>query len=179
MTIQINYEMKKLQLSVRDISFLGIPRVTRTQFTFKSAEIGQEIHQKIQTQKQMENNNYKTEYFVKYQFSIQGWQVIIRGRIDLLARTSESIQIEEIKSIFLKQFSGSPDDPRIKPFRLQLQCYAWILNQIETGQPSLSLQLILFNRFDNKQHIVPVPYQDMSEYLTKKITLLLIAEEEK
>ncbi|MFX1282009.1 MAG: ATP-dependent DNA helicase [Promethearchaeota archaeon] len=179
MTIQINYKKKKLRLSVRDLSFLGIPRLTRTQFSFKNAEIGQEIHQEIQTQKQRVNPNYQTEYFIKYQFSIHDWQIVIRGRIDLLVRSSESIQIEEIKSIFLKQFSGSPDDPRIKPFRLQLQCYAWMLSQIETGNPSLSLQLILVNRFDNKQHVIPIPYQDMSEFIIKKIAQLIIAEEDK
>ncbi len=179
MTIRFNREKKELKLSVRDLSFLGIPKFTRAQISFKNAEVGKEIHQEIQNQKQRENINYEAEYFVKYQFSVQDWRVIIRGRIDLVARTSESIQIEEIKSIFLKQFSASPDDPRIKPFRLQLQCYAWMLSQIETGLPSLSLQLILVNRFDNKQHVVPIPYQDMSEFVIEKITKLLQQEQVK
>ena len=177
MTIRINREKKELQLSVRDLSFLGIPKFGRTQFAFKNAEIGQEIHQKIQTQKQRENANYKIEYFVKYKLTVHNWQVIIRGRIDLIARTPNSIKIEEIKSIFLKQFSGFPDDPRIKPFKQQLQCYAWLLNQIEAGLPSLLLQLILINRFDNTQHVVPVPYQDMSKFVIEKIKQILLADE--
>ncbi len=177
MTIRINREKKELQLSVRDLTFLGIPKSSKTHFAFKSAEIGQEIHQKIQTQKLREKTNYKSEYFVKYQLSVQGWQVIIRGRIDLVARTPKYVKIEEIKSIFLKQFTGSPDDTRIKPFKQQLQCYAWVLNQIEAGLPSLLLQLILVNRFDNTQHNVPILYQDMSKFITDKVKQILLIEE--
>ncbi|MHA2248083.1 MAG: ATP-dependent DNA helicase [Candidatus Hodarchaeales archaeon] len=176
MTIRINRDKKELQLSVRDISFLGIPKSKKTQFAFKSAELGQEIHQKIQTQKLRENTNYETEYFVKYQLKVQGWQVVIRGRIDLIARTPKSVRIEEIKSIFLKQYTGSPDDPGIEPFKQQLQCYAWIFNQIEAGQPSLLLQLILVNRFDNAKYTIPVPYLDMSEFVIEKVKQILHAE---
>ncbi|MFX0123913.1 MAG: ATP-dependent DNA helicase [Candidatus Hodarchaeota archaeon] len=177
MTIRINREKRELQLSVRDISLLGVRKQTKTRFTFRSAEVGQEIHQEIQTRRQKQNNGYQTEYFVKYQLSVQGWQVTIRGRIDLVARTSSSVQIEEIKSIFLKQFSGSHDDPRVKPFKQQLQCYAWILKQIEAELPPPSLQLILVNRFDNQEYIVSIPYQDMSEYIITKIEELILVEE--
>ncbi|MFX0015417.1 MAG: ATP-dependent DNA helicase [Promethearchaeota archaeon] len=177
MTIRINRKKKSLQLSVRDLTVLGAPKLSKPRFTFKSADEGQEIHQKIQIQKFRENNNYETEYFVKYQFFVKGWQVIIRGRIDLLARTPECIYIEEIKSIFLQKFSGSSDDPRIKSFKQQLQCYGWILNQIEIGLPPLSLQLILVNRYNNTQYNVSVSYQDMSEFIIEKIRQLLLADE--
>lgn len=177
MTIRINREKKVLQLSVRDLSFLGIHKQGKMLFSFKSAEIGQEIHQKIQTRKMREYSNYQTEYFVKYQLSVRGWKVIIRGRIDLIARTAESVKIEEIKSVFLKQYSGSPDDLRIKPFTQQLQCYAWMLSQIEAELPSPSLQLILVNRFDNTQHEILVTYKDMSEFVIGKVKQILLAEE--
>lgn len=177
MTIRINREKRELQLSVRDISVLGVRKLGKTRLTFKNAEAGQEIHQKIQTRKQKQNKNYKTEYFVKYQLPVKGWQVTIRGRIDLVARTSSSVQIEEIKSVFLKQFSGSHDDPRIRPFKQQLQCYAWILSQIEAELPPLSLQLILVNRFNNQEYVVSIPYQDMSDFVVEKIKQLILVEE--
>jgi Rad3-related DNA helicase len=177
LTIRINREKRDLQLSVRDLSFLGVRKSSKTRFTFKSAEAGQEIHQEIQNRKQRQNSSYKTEYFVKYQLQVQDWQVTIRGRIDLVARTSDSVQIEEIKSVFLKQFSGSHDDPRIRPFKQQLQCYAWIFNQIEAELPPLSLQLILVNRFDRQEYAVSIPYQDMSDFVVEKIKQLILDEE--
>ncbi|MFX0204654.1 MAG: ATP-dependent DNA helicase [Candidatus Hodarchaeota archaeon] len=177
MTIRINREKRELQLSVRDLSFLGIPTSSKTRLAFKNAEAGQEIHQEIQKRKQEQNSNYQTEYFVKYQFTVQDWRVTIRGRIDLVAQTSSLVQIEEIKSIFLKKFNGSHEDPRIKSFKQQLQCYAWILNQIEANLPPLSLHLILVNRFDEKEYVVPIPYQDMSDYVVEKIEQLILVEE--
>ncbi|MFX1505408.1 MAG: ATP-dependent DNA helicase [Promethearchaeota archaeon] len=177
MTIRINREKRELQLSVRDLSFLGIHTSSKTRLTFKNAEAGQEIHQEIQNRKQKQNSNYQTEYFVKYQLTVQDWRVTIRGRIDLVARTSSSVQIEEIKSVFLKKFSGSHEDPRIKSFKQQLQCYAWILNQIEADLPPLSLHLILANRFNEKEYVVPIPYQDMSDYVVDKIEQLILVEE--
>ena len=177
MTIRINREKREVQLSVRDLSFLGGHKSIKTRLSFKNAEAGQEIHQEIQKRKQNQNSNYQTEYFVKYKLSVQDWRVTIRGRIDLVARASSSIQIEEIKSIFLKKFSGSHEDPRIKSFKQQLQCYAWILNQIEADLPPLSLNLILVNRFDEKEYVVPIPYQDMSEYVVEKIEQLILVEE--
>ncbi|MFX1515708.1 MAG: ATP-dependent DNA helicase [Promethearchaeota archaeon] len=177
MTIRINREKRELQLSVRDLSYIGIHKLSKTRFTFKSGEVGQEIHQEIQQRKQEENSNYITEYFVKYKLTVQDWRITIRGRIDLVARTSNSVQIEEIKSTFLKHFNGSHEDPRIRSFKQQLQCYAWILSQIEAELPPLSLQLILVNRYDDKEYEVSVPYQDMSEFIIEKIQQLILAEE--
>ncbi|MFX1537150.1 MAG: ATP-dependent DNA helicase, partial [Promethearchaeota archaeon] len=177
MTIRINREKRELQLSVRDLSSLGVPKSSITRFTFKNAEAGQETHQEIQNRKQKQNSNYETEYFVKYQFSVQDWRIVIRGRIDLVARTSDSIQLEEIKSVFLKNFNGSYEDPRIRSYKQQLQCYAWILNQTEADLPPLSLQLILVNRFDEKEYEVFIPYKDMSEFVVEKIEQLILVEQ--
>ena len=177
MTIRINREKRELQLSVRDLSYIGVHKLSKTRFTFKSGEAGQEIHQEIQQRKQEENSNYITEYFVKYKLTVQDWRITIRGRIDLVVRTSNSVQIEEIKSTFLKSFNGSHKDPRIRSFKQQLQCYAWILNQIEVELPPMTLQLILVNRFDDKEYEVSVPYQDMSEFIIEKIQQLILAEE--
>ncbi len=177
MTIRVNHKKKELHLSVRDISFLGLPKQTKSHITFKSAEIGREIHQKIQAQKKEENSNSEAEYFVKHQLKIHGWQVIIRGRIDLVTRSPESVKIEEIKSVFLKRFDGSPDDLRLRPYKLQLQCYAWLFKQCEKETVSLSLHIILMNRFDKKQFDVLIPYQDMSKFVREKVKHILIIEE--
>ncbi|MFX0184021.1 MAG: ATP-dependent DNA helicase [Candidatus Hodarchaeota archaeon] len=177
MTILVNWKKKELQLSVRDLVFFGIPGPRKPQFSFKNAEIGQEIHQKIQFEKQSEDAKYQREYFLKYPFMLNQWQVIIRGRIDLLIKSSNSVKIEEIKSLFLKEYDGSPNDPRIKIFKLQIQCYAWMLNQIESELPHPILTLILFNRFDNSQHSVPVPFKDMSSFVEERIKRILYYEE--
>ncbi|MFX0149533.1 MAG: ATP-dependent DNA helicase [Candidatus Hodarchaeota archaeon] len=177
MTIRVNREKKELQLSIRDLVFFGAINRRRHQFSFKSAEIGQEIHQKIQIEKQREDVNYQREYFIKYPFELNEWHIIIRGRIDLLIKSLDSVKIEEIKSIFLKDYTGSPDDPRIDVFKLQVQCYAWMLNRIESNLPHPTLELILYNLFDNTQYSVHIPYQNMSSFVEKKIKRILYEEE--
>lgn len=177
LTIRVNREKKELQLSVRDLVFFGVTDHRKPQFTFKNTEIGQEIHQRIQFEKQSEEAKYQREYFLKYPFTLNRWQVIIRGRIDLLVKSSNSVKIEEIKSLFLKEYDGSINDPRIETFKLQIQCYAWMLNQIESELPRPILELILFNRFDNSQYSVPVPFKDMSSFVEERIKRILYDEE--
>lgn len=177
MTIRVNHEKRELQLSVRDLSFFGTPRSGKTQLSFKNAQRGQEIHRKIQMEKQRENANYETEYFVKYKLSVQGWKVIIRGRIDLVVRSPELIRIEEIKSIFLREFLGSPEDPRLVPYKHQLQCYAWMLKQVEPKLPPLRLKLILVNQFDETQHDLVFPYLDMAEFVIDRLSKIISTEE--
>lgn len=178
MTIRINYEKKEIQLSVRDLSYLGLPKQKRGYFSIKSAELGREIHEKIQNERKEKDTKYEAEYFVKHKLIIQNWNILIRGRIDLLIRTSSSIKLEEIKSTYLKKFTASPNDPRLELFRVQLQCYGWLVNQLEDNISSLSLNLIIFNKLDNKQHNIPIPYQDMLEFIEKKISFIIQTEEE-
>ncbi|MHA2075451.1 MAG: DEAD/DEAH box helicase family protein, partial [Candidatus Hodarchaeales archaeon] len=178
MTIRIHFEKKEIQLSVRDLSYLGLPKQKRGYFSFKSAEVGRDIHQKIQRERKEKDPRYETECFVKYKINIQNWIILIRGRIDLLVRSSSTVKLEEIKSAYLKKFTGSPNDPRLDLFRIQLQCYAWILNQLEENLPTLSLNLIIFNKLDNKQYNVPIAYQDMSEFIKDKIINIIQSEEE-
>jgi DNA excision repair protein ERCC-2 len=161
------------------LSFLGVPRHSKGFFSFKSAEIGQAIHQKIQIQKKIENSNYKTEYFVKHQLFIEEWKIIIRGRIDLFVRTPDSVVIEEIKSFSFKEQVFSPEDPRINPFVLQLKCYAWILNQIEVDLPKVLLRLILVDRYIDSHQTINISYQDMSNFITEKIKTILSIEKVK
>ncbi|MFX0087581.1 MAG: ATP-dependent DNA helicase [Candidatus Hodarchaeota archaeon] len=179
MTIRINIKNKEIRLSVRDISLIGYPKQNSAFISFKSAEIGREIHQKIQNRRKKANKNYQTEYFLKHSLNINNWNIIIRGRIDLIFRSSKSVIIEEIKSTFLKNFNGSPNDPRIELYKTQLQCYAWLLNQIEDEIAQLSLNLVMFNKLDEKEYIVPIPYQDMQEFIQKKLLVIIKAEEER
>jgi len=178
LTIRINYEKKEIQLSVRDLSFIGLPKQRSAFTTFKSAEIGREIHQTIQNRKIKENVNYNTEYFVKYTHFLNSWEVIIRGRIDLIIKSSSTIIIEEIKSGFFKNFNGSTDDPRIEVFKIQLQCYAWILNQIEEKNPQPSLNLIIFNKLDDKESNVSIPYRNMEEFVNERLSIIIKSEED-
>jgi Rad3-related DNA helicase len=178
LTIRINFEKKEIQLSVRDLSFIGSPKHRSVFVSFKSAEIGREIHQKIQNERKKANKNYQTEYFVKHRLTINNWNIIIRGRIDLIIRSSSSVRIEEIKSAFFKHFTGSPTDPRIELYKTQLQCYAWLLNQIEDELPSISLNLIMFNKLDEKEYTISIPYQDMREFIQEKLLVIIKSEEE-
>jgi DNA excision repair protein ERCC-2 len=173
LTIRIDHEKKELSISVRDLAFYGSPKTGTTTFPFKNAEKGREIHQTIQNEKKTQSPNYKTEFYLKYLFDHHTWKIKLKGRIDLLAEMQESIQIEEIKSFYIKNYDGSLEDTRIYSYVKQLQCYAWMYTQIEKPQLPLKLVLILHNRFDSSQYQLSIPYIEMGEFITDKLDTLL------
>jgi DNA excision repair protein ERCC-2 len=176
LTIRVDFQKKEISVSIRDLAFLNAPRSGTSHVFFKNAEKGRKVHQRIQDDKLVNNTNYKSEYFLKYTFTYKDWTVTLRGRVDLFAETSNSIQIEEIKSIYVKNFDSSTSNPFIVPFNKQLQCYAWIYSKLESPKLPLKLVLILYNRFDDSQFNLSVPSIDMKEFIETKIELLLVQE---
>ncbi len=173
----MDHEKKELTASVRDLAFLSSQKTGESYIYFKNAEKGREIHQRIQNEKRAQNSQYKTEYYLKYRFKHKDWYITLRGRIDLVVKTSESIQIEEIKSFYLKNFSGSLEDERINPYTQQLQCYAWMYNELKEPDLPLKLILILYNRFDDSEYQLSIPRQKMDDFIFKSIDQLLEQEQ--
>ena len=176
MTIRIDHEKKELSISVRDLAFYGSPKTGTTAFPFKNAEEGREIHQTIQNEKKELYPNYKTEFYLKYTFDHNSWDITLKGRIDLYANMPDRIQIEEIKSFYIKNFDGSSEDTRIYSYIKQLQCYAWMFAQIEKTELPIKLVLILFNRFDSSQYQLSIPFLEMHDFITEKLDLILKQE---
>ncbi|MFW9778568.1 MAG: helicase C-terminal domain-containing protein [Candidatus Heimdallarchaeota archaeon] len=178
MTIKINRDKKELSLSVRDLTLYGVSSKSRIGIFFKNAEAGQEIHSQIQEKKQRENAAYQQEFFVKHSFFINGWQITIRGRIDLILKTPQETKIEEIKTIYTKRFEDSQKDPQIYSYKLQLLFYAWILSKIDPDLSKPVLRLIIVNRYDNQQYDVDVPYEDVTKDIHKRILDVIAKEQE-
>ncbi len=176
MTVRVDFEKKEISVSIRDLAFLNAPRSGMSHVYFKNAEKGREVHQHIQDEKQAIDPSYRTEYFLKYEFKFKEWTVLLRGRVDLFAETPDSIQIEEIKSIYVKNFDGSSHNPFVDPFTKQLQCYAWIYSQLESPKLPLTLVLILYNRFDDSKYNLSVPNIDMKAFIEKQIDFLITEE---
>ena len=179
MTIRINREKKELRLSVRDLAFMGVPTQGRSYLSLRNAENGKEYHLQIQQQKLESEKAYEIEYYVKHRFEIDNWQITLRGRIDSLYRAPEKVVIEEIKSVHFRNFTGSPEDPRLFGYKNQLLCYAWMFFQKEESPTSIELTLITLNRFDNKQYSISFPYDDMTNFITNRIKQIISYEEEK
>lgn len=177
MTIKFNPKKKELRLSVRDITLLGVPMTSSIRIPHKNAEFGQIIHNKIQERKKRLDSEYESEYYLKYKVKISDWRVLIRGRLDLLLKKESEISIEEIKSVNLHNFEGE-NDVRLSSYKRQLQCYGWLYQQKNPQTPQIYLKLIIFNRFDNFEHHIPVPLVDMKEFLISKLEQI-ISEEEK
>ncbi|MHA1974161.1 MAG: helicase C-terminal domain-containing protein [Candidatus Hodarchaeales archaeon] len=173
MTIRVNREKKEVKLSVKDLSMFASAMYSRRFFSLNSTEFGKEVHKNIQEAKKSEDPNYKTEYYVKYSFSYGSWKVTIRGRVDIFRKESDSIRIEEIKTANLKNFTGEPDDPRISEFKLQVQCYAWMIKNVEADIDHYSLSLIIFNKYDQRQFVINIPYKDVTELVQERIGIIL------
>ena len=179
MTIRINREKKELRLSVRDLAFMGVMAQGRSYLSLKNAEAGKEYHHQIQQQKLNSEKAFEIEYYVKHRFEIDDWQIILRGRVDSLYKTPEKIVIEEIKSVNFRNFTGSPDDPRLFGYKNQLLCYAWMFFQKDDTLINIELALITLNRYDNKQYVILFPYEDMFEFIKDRIKQIVCYEEEK
>ena len=176
MPIRVDHEKQELSISVRDLAYFRIPRIVSPSISFKSAEKGREVHQLIQNDKIERNPDYKTEYYVKTNFSRKNWTIILRGRIDLVLMTSSTIKLEEIKSFYSKEFDGSINDPMMTPYIKQLQTYAWVFNKSENPELPLKLVLILVNRFDDSRYSLNIPNIDLEKEIRHKIDLLLEEE---
>jgi DNA excision repair protein ERCC-2 len=172
----VDIQKKELSLSIRDLAYLNAPRSGTSHVFFKNAEKGREVHQRLQDEKLAKDASYRTEYFLKYTFTYKDWAITLRGRVDLFAKTPDGIQIEEIKSIYAKNFDGSSSDQFVSRYNKQLQCYAWIYSQLESPQLPLNLILILYNRFDDTKYNLSIPSTDMKEFVEKKIEFLITQE---
>jgi DNA excision repair protein ERCC-2 len=174
--IRVDHKTQEISISVRDLAYYRTPRIIPPSISFKNAEKGREVHQSVQTEKLERNPEYQAEYYVKTSFIRKNWTITLRGRIDLVVQTSTSIQLEEIKSFYSKEFEGSITDPMIGAYLKQLQIYAWVFKKSEMPKFPLKLILILVNRFDDSKYSLNVSNIDMEKEIFQKIDLLIEKE---
>lgn len=117
----MRYKLAKRQmfLSVRDLA--GGEEVVGSYGSFRlRAKAGQSIH--LQYQAEIPERAV-AEYPIKFVQQVDDWEVVIRGKADVVIRSNDSVEVEEIKSV--------SDDLLRQSHVLQLQIYAHYFRSVE------------------------------------------------
>ena len=129
------------------------------------AALGVELHQKRQAQRQAEPG-YVAEVPIERAFEVDGWEAVVRGRIDGVCR-GERTEVEEIKSVqYTAQQLAAMDARDFADACLQAQIYALCL-----GEPVDDVRLHLVSVLDGGTRTVEVPFEP--EVVAARVETLL------
>ena len=67
---------------------------------FNRAELGRLAHERYQRLRE-HNENFTKEFHIKHQMVVEGYSVLLSGRIDGLYRDRNKAIVEEVKSVFM------------------------------------------------------------------------------
>jgi DNA excision repair protein ERCC-2 len=141
--------MQKVSLAITDFA-LPSPRCGSIDVYSglgRGAEMGLEIHQRVQGERARDHANYRAEVPVSHMFAAGDFQFVISGRMDgvFVAVDEQAVtQIEEIKSAFniyelSRKIKAASDS---HPYVLQLQTYGYFHWLETTRVPLLNLHLV-------------------------------------
>lgn len=148
-----------LSLSVRDLVEAGPPsghlvlEVAQTRRARMAA--GRAAHEQWQGERAAEDDAYRAEVTLKHTLEIEGWTVLLHGRVDGLTELEGRTIVEEVKSttLPLDRMAGTTaaDWPA---WTAQLELYLWMLHRSQWPEPTG--QLVLVSLSDGSRHVTPV-----------------------
>lgn len=121
-----------------------------------AAAQGTRLHTKVQKRLTREHQDLQTERTVLTTFEREGFECVVRGRIDVLIPGPPPI-LEEIKTTFQPQrlLRALEADPW-HPFAQQVRMYAWIHAQTSDTPPTCRLRVI--SLLDEAETLIGVPF---------------------
>jgi DNA excision repair protein ERCC-2 len=157
MSILVDLDKRLIRASIRDLvesQHEGLR--TAGLMDRMRAELGNRIHQEYRQARENNKKGFCAEQSIQIERQVDGYQVILRGRLDGLIRTGNRLVVEEVKSVVL----GAQDLSHARAeyfldFCLQLRLYALALHEAE---PDLTLEakLILVSLLDQSRRELPV-----------------------
>lgn len=171
--------MKKIVIGVSDF---GVPVPLRGSIDSfsglgRSAQIGTEIHQRVQALRATEFPNYKAEVFVSHEFVSEGYTFEVSGRMDGFfeeGEYSKKTKIEEIKSSFnayelFRRLKGTEDHP----YLLQLKTYGYFYYLKNKKIPDLNLHIVSSRNEDSINLSVELDLDFYEAWLEKRLAELV------
>ncbi len=142
----------------------------------RGAEIGQEIHRRIQAQQHELHPHYKSEVFTSHLFDTSDFNFEVSGKIDgfFEARhNSEVTRIEEIKSSFniyemQRRLKENPEHP----YLLQLRTYGYFHWLKQKEIPDLTLLLVSSRNSETMDIRVSLDLGTYEEWLDRRLAEL-------
>ena len=186
---RVDFPSRTIFLSVRELaqfaskSFDTNLILENSSFTLSALRLGQKWHQIIQSEfiKDSQRKSYfycLTELFLYGKLpDINGWNVILRGRLDILAynETNKKLDLYEIKTTSKKERDFTSD----KMFQFQSLSYCWLYSRLskdrkddlfkgEISSESLTIfrekvpdpQILLVNTLSGDKEYIPILYSD-------------------
>lgn len=144
---------KKLSFSISDFAWPA-PRKgsidANSGFGRQAAQIGTEIHQRVQAARVLLDKNYQKEIAILSVFEKGDFSFEIQGRMDGIIE-KPSARIEEIKSSFnihdlARQIKDGEND---HPYSLQLRTYGYFYYLQKNTVPELNLHLVSSRNFES------------------------------
>ncbi|MCX6124048.1 MAG: hypothetical protein NTV34_04770 [Proteobacteria bacterium] len=167
--------MTILKLSVTDFaqkSFLTGDIDQGSALAQVDADLGAEIHRKIQKRRAKENLRYQSESSLKYFFEASmDLQIEVSGRIDgMWTKEDGGIVLEEIKSTYnIKKLVRNLDLDPHHPYLNQLRLYVWIA--MKSLDSYIDPHLLIVGAGSGSELVYPVTfdYDEMNIWIQKKL----------
>ncbi len=168
--------MKKVKLSITDFA-LPSPRqgsIDANSGFGRGTLAGTEIHQRVQTARQLSDSLYKPEVAITQTFERGGYRFEISGRMDGFFDHTQP-KIEEIKSTFnihdlARELKKNID---IHPYSLQLQTYGYFYFLKHNIIPDLTLHLVSSRNFETYDLNIKLNVFEFESWLNRRIEELV------
>lgn len=142
MAVRFDDDQRSLRLSVADL----LERDARGSLAFGNRGghermwIGQAIHSAYQNRALADDPTYRKEIWLELPLAVQGWEVLLVGRLDGLRREPDgALVVEEIKSV---RRAGQLAPSAREAYERQATIYAWMLQRLEGCDVRVELILI-------------------------------------
>jgi DNA excision repair protein ERCC-2 len=168
--------MKKVVVSITDFA-LPVPRkgsIDALSGFGRSSQMGLEIHQRVQKERQEEDSAYEPEVQIVREFQRGGYLFAIGGRIDGIFKGDDP-HIEEIKTTFnirelAKRLRNGPDE---HPYCLQLKTYGYFYYLEHQVLPDLSFHLVSTRNFETEDMHLSLNVREYEAWLDARIDELV------
>ena len=174
--MQIDFENKWLKIGVRELLYeestgsdLGSGGLKRVR-----AAAGREAHQLLQDERCGRLKTYRSEVHIKYESTIDGFQVLIQGRIDGVYEHAGSFVIEEIKSTMsLDEVEHLVASGALEAYVMQLKLYLYLLSS-QSGRPCRGyLVFVDVVDHDQKRIEIEADYDAVGELIETRVRSIL------
>jgi DNA excision repair protein ERCC-2 len=151
---------KRITLSVHDLVEAGpasghlVLEVPQSRAARMAA--GRAVHTREQERRADEDTTYQAEVSLTATFEVDGWTVVLQGRVDGLLEEGQRTVVEEVKSTAMEAsrlLATTVDDWPL--YLAQLQLYLWML--AFNGRDAPMGRLVLISLLDHSRHVLGVP----------------------
>ncbi len=168
--------LKTISLSVREFA-QPVPRtgsIDPHSGYGPSAQLGQVAHQRIQTQRSLEDSSYAAEMWLSHDFISGSYRFSVNGRADGVY-LGPSPAIEEIKTSFdLRGLERALSDQRFHPYWLQLATYVELYAQKFGIRPDARLLLVSLRHDDQIEMRLNLSNEEYSSWLKRRLELAVV-----